>query len=187
MNEEPEELNPVEERLEAATRGQRRQRLRTGAIAMALLTVAVLLAVTFHLPERLAGALAPTATPTLTPSPTSTSTATPTDTPTATGTATPTDTPTATPTPEPVIGVATGSLTVFEEPDPDSRPLGWIRRNDRVAITGILDQWYRIKWGVVDGWVLAEYVGTVQPVPTSMALPTLIPAPTMPGTATPAL
>lgn len=171
MKEVNNEVNPIEERLEAVRRRRRQQMLRAVAMILLLSAVAVVVTLALRVPERIAGSLAPSPTSTFTTTPTSTFTATPTATPTATGTATPTDTPTSTPTPEPIIGVATGSLTVFAAPDVNSRILGWIRRNDRVAITGFVDKWYRIVWSAGDGWVLAEYIGTVEPVPTTMALP----------------
>lgn len=122
-----------------------------------------------------------TATPTPTPSPTATATPTFTPTPTATFTPSPSPTPTPTvtltPTPAPLRGLMTGNVWLREEPTADSSRLGVIlERGQPVEILAAFGNWYRIRWapqsGVeVTGWVPAEWVGTLTPVPTNLITP----------------
>jgi hypothetical protein len=97
----------------------------------------------------------------------------------------PTNTPTVTPTPtpEPVPGVATGNVYVRELPDRTSRKVGVLLRNDQVLITGFVEDWYRIRWGVGEGWVPQEWIGKLGILPESLRVTDL----PMHATATPTL
>lgn len=120
-----------------------------------------------------------------TPTPTLTPTSTHTPTSTATSTATPTNTPTvtSTPTPAPVPGIATGNVYVLERPEESAPSLpGVLQRNDQVLITGFNKEWYRIRWGARDGWVLKQWIGTLSPLPEGLRVPD---APIILSTATP--
>lgn len=125
----------------------------------------------------------PTPTPTMTPTPTETALPTMTFTPSPTASPTPTDTPT--PTPPPFSGVMIGSVYLRDAPSLDSpragpaAPLG-----AKIEILAQYDNWYRIR-GVfrdtpdveVVGWVLAEWVTLIKPVPPELITPTTSPTP----------
>jgi len=109
-----------------------------------------------------------------TPTPTLTSTPTNTPTSTATSTATPTNTPTvtSTPTPAPLPGIATGNVYVLERPEESAPSLpGVLQRNDQVLITGFNKEWYRIRWGASEGWVLKQWIGILSPLPEGLRVP----------------
>jgi hypothetical protein len=127
-----------------------------------------------------------TGTPTITPTPSNTPTPTNTATPTATRTPKPpTPTSTFTPTPSPFSGVMIGSVYLRDEPSLESRRAGPVAPlGAKVEILAEYDDWYRVR-GVfrnqpnveVVGWVPANWVTLVRPVPTSLVTPTTTPTP----------
>ena len=141
----------------------------------------------WHVERSLAAlaAVPATATPTatFTPTPTATATATPTSTPTATPTSTPTATPTSTPTPTPsrFTGVMIGNVWLRDAPNGARTglvaPLG-----APVEILAQYDDWYRVRALVsaepgaeVVGWVPAQWVTLLRPVPPELVTPTVSP------------
>jgi hypothetical protein len=185
---EPRELSPVQKRVLV---------LAFGLAVVCLVTVCLgggwAWRVVRSTPTPLPATMEPTSTSTITPSPTPTATPSPTPTPSATPTPTSTPTPTATPTsfptptplptatPAPMIGVMVGNTWVREAPSNTASRVGLIlEQGQPVEILALFDDWYRVRWisrdqDEVTGWVSARWVGTVNPIPTSIITPTVGP------------
>jgi hypothetical protein len=123
----------------------------------------------------------PSPTPSATVSPTASATVTPSPTATPTATATPTPAPTATPTAAPVTGLMIGNVWLRQGPSDDSPRLGVVlERGQTVEIMAVVGDWYRVRWAPeaqaeISGWVPAEWVGTLMPIPASIITPTVGP------------
>jgi hypothetical protein len=170
------------------TAGQKR--LLAGSLGLVILMLAGACALTGWVwrtvrsePPAPAMVVAPTErpTPTATPSPSATWSPTASHTPTLSDTPTlaPTTTATATwtPTPAPVIGIMTGNVWLRAEPAPDAaRPGVTLARGQQVEVLAVAGDWYRVRWvpqagTEVVGWVPAQWVGTVDPIPTRLVTP----------------
>jgi len=108
----------------------------------------------------------PPATPTVTASPTTTSLPTP--------TATTSPVPTATP--MPVIGLMLGNVFVRDGPSMDARRTGVVLLQGQQVVAEMAGEWCRVRYPpgpdfTVMGWVPRRWVGTLGPVPETIASP----------------
>lgn len=167
---------------------------RFPALGMAVLVAAVLLfcgALAVGVRAWGTRAIAPTMTPTstLTPSVTPSPSRTPSPTPPATLTVTTSPTMTALPTltatlrpaptatPMPVIGLMIGDVFVRDGPSMEARRTGVVLlQGQQVEIIGMTEDWYRVRYPpgpdfITMGWVPRRWVGTLGPVPETIATP----------------
>ena len=121
-----------------------------------------------------------TSTPTFTPTSTDTPTPTSTSTPTPTNTSTPTPTFTFTPTPTPYTAIASGNVWVRKDPTFYNSPRWMVLFNNTpVKVLSAYGSWTEIEWqsenGIQHGWVPAQWIALLQPIPAELITPTSTP------------
>jgi SH3-like domain-containing protein len=86
------------------------------------------------------------------------------------------------------MAILTGSVLLREGPSQESARLSvLVKRGTPIEILAVHGAWYRVRWRVPDevdatGWVHADWVGLIEPVPTSMITPDASTTPLTPET-----